>query len=139
MKKIKLFVICLITLVSCKSDEISVNKLVGEWSHTNMYKSKDSNGKWGEWYTLINITAMPTLGFTANGKILSGGKISESCCSFKSYELNDNLINLTEPGLKGCATALCYPCNPWTIAKLTTETLEIEFCNSAVRYTRVKK
>jgi len=78
-------IVVLFFLISCDTEMVNPNKLVGKWDNTNQIQQKGSDGKWSDWITINTFVALPQLEFTKDGKILYDGKPSESCCSFLSY------------------------------------------------------
>jgi hypothetical protein len=137
MKNWLYFSILFLGILSCDSNTVSPNELIGKWSHTYFVQTKEQNGKWSEWHQINTLVALPTLEFTAKGKILWDGRPTTSCCQYLSYTIDNahiKLSDLTE------ATALCNCalCDSWKIEKLTEDTLELEQCFGKVRYTKTK-
>jgi hypothetical protein len=124
-------------LFSCNSPKkISPNQLVGKWEDSFYEKRKDSTGKWSDWKAINYTNTLPTLEFTANGKILWDGKAATSCCLYLSYKVDSDKIVLLDP--TNSELCDCIGCESWKVEKLTDEILEFDWCFAKKRYFRVK-
>lgn len=127
MKNLLYFIILIAIIQSCNSPKnISPNQLVSKWEDSFIEKRKDSKGKWSDWKAINCTKSLPTLEFTASGKILWDGKPATSCCLYLSYELQKDKINLLEP--TNSELCDCIGCGRWKVEKLTDEVLEFESC-----------
>src|SRR6218665_3223965 len=92
MKKLLITLTSSLAIFACKSDTVVPEKLVGKWFHTNQvqYRTADS---WGVWNTLINITAIPPIEFTAKGDYLRDGKPGAECCTAgNKFKVLNNVV-----------------------------------------------
>ncbi|MFT4735860.1 MAG: hypothetical protein ACI9K1_002824 [Arcticibacterium sp.] len=134
--KIVLLTLVALFILNCGMFNKNSKLLLGKWDNSYQIRQKDSIGVWSEWQTINTFVALPQLEFTANGKILWDGKLVTECGLFLSYQLVKDEIELsaTTPSERCNYTN----CQKWEIEKLTDEVLEMNSCDSKVRYFRAQ-
>ena len=137
MKTIALF--CLVLLLnSCSTEQmIPREDLIGTWEPTYEIRQKDENGKWTDWQTINTYILIPSITFTADGKLLWNGVAANGCCSFTTYDLNGSDITLG--GLITCPNVKCKICPTWKIIRLEENILELAFCDAKQERYRLAK
>ena len=112
----------MICLNACKDRTIPANfDLTGKWIHTLEYRTKDLNGKWGEW---TKIDQSPSLTFQKNGDLLWDDKNTAPCCMYKSYQRKGDKITLSNE--EHCPLAYCLFCNEWIIKSFDGQLMTLE-------------
>lgn len=109
-KTLLLTIFCFFSLIACKSEDVGPKTLVGEWSPTDRYQSRNKDGTWGKWYDLIGFTAMPGCKFTNDNRFyLTGSSYYNDCCiNGVKYKAIDNKISFLNVA-SACKSPTCVP------------------------------
>jgi hypothetical protein len=135
MKTILIAFLSILIVFSCKKTNIMPIDIIGKWNNSYQIQTKNAKGKWSDWTIINSLVALPTLEFTADGKILWDGKQSDFCFTPRTYNIvNKDILSFTT-GNNGCELIDSAPQkNKWIIEKLTSNTLEINQYYQKSRY-----